>query len=114
MVTANVANNLKAENYARMLMPKGDFEISLNYALNDQEYPENNLNFLQQQNFFGDSLKNLIMSINGVERIEENHTVLAEPENVKLEEQRVELKGISEGDLDSLKGTLKRGSLDYN
>lgn len=51
MVTANVANNLKAENYARMLMPKGDFEISLNYALNDQEYPENNLNFLQQQNF---------------------------------------------------------------
>ncbi|MCQ5187674.1 hypothetical protein, partial [Streptococcus parasanguinis] len=42
MVTANVANNLKAENYARMLMPKGDFEISLNYALNDQEYPENN------------------------------------------------------------------------
>ena len=46
MVTANVANNLKAENYARMLMPKGDFEISLNYALNDQEYPENNLNFL--------------------------------------------------------------------
>lgn len=54
------------------------------------------------------------MSINGVERIEENHTVLAEPENAKLEEQRVELKGISEGDLDSLKGTLKRGSLDYN
>ena len=52
MVTANVANNLKAENYARMLMPKGDFEISLNYALNDQEYPENNLNFLQQLKFF--------------------------------------------------------------
>lgn len=114
MTTANVANNVKAENYARMLMPKGDFEISLSYSLNDMEYPENNLNSLQQQDFLGESLKNQIMSIDGVEHIEEKHTVLAEPKNVKLEEQRIEVGGISESNIDSLKGSLKRGSLDYN
>jgi hypothetical protein len=32
LAVANIANNITAENYARMLMPKGDFEISLNYA----------------------------------------------------------------------------------
>ena len=47
LAVANIANNITAENYARMLMPKGDFEISLNYAEDDQEYPENNLNIIQ-------------------------------------------------------------------
>ena len=32
LAVANIANNITAENYARMLMPKGDFEISLNYT----------------------------------------------------------------------------------
>lgn len=113
MVTANIANNVTAENYARMIMPKGDFEICLSYALNDQEYPENNLNLLQQQNLLGNDIQNQIMSIDGVTHIEEKHTVLAEPENVILEEQRIEVGGITENDLDSLKGSLKRGSLNY-
>ena len=63
LVVANIANNITAENYARMLMPKGDFEISLNYAEDDREYPENNLNIIQLQNPLNDDLKTKIMSI---------------------------------------------------
>ena len=114
LATANVANNVTAENYARMLMPKGDFEISLDYALSDQEYPENNLNSLQLRNLLGDNLKDQIMSLDGVEKIEENHTVPAKPENVKMEEPVITVGGVTEADLASLSGSLKRGSLDYS
>lgn len=107
LVVANIANNITAENYARMLMPKGDFEISLNYAEDDREYPENNLNIIQLQNPLNDDLKTQIMSLDGVESIDEKHTVLAEAENVVLETQRTEVGGISENDLLSLNKSLK-------
>ena len=97
-----------------MLMPKGDFEISLNYAEDDREYPENNLNIIQLQNPLNDDLKTQIMSLDGVESIDEKHTVLAEAENVVLETQRTEVGGISENDLLSLNKSLKRGTLDYD
>ena len=32
LAVANIANNITAENYARMLMPKGDFEIKIGRA----------------------------------------------------------------------------------
>ena len=53
-------------------MPKGDFEISLNYAEDDREYPENNLNIIQLQNPLNDDLKTQIMSLDGVEGIDES------------------------------------------
>lgn len=114
LAVANIANNITAENYARMLMPKGDFEISLSYAVDDREYPENNLNRIQLQNPLNDELKMKIMSLDGVERIDEKHTVLAEAQNVVLETQRIEVGGISENDLSSLNKSLKRGTLDYD
>lgn len=114
LAVANIANNITAENYARMLMPKGDFEISLSYAMDDREYPENNLNRIQLQNPLNDELKMKIMSLDGVERIDEKHTVLAEAKNVVLETQRIEVGGISENDLSSLNKSLKRGNLDYD
>lgn len=114
LAVANIANNITAENYARMLMPKGDFEISLSYAVDDREYPENNLNRIQLQNPLNDELKIKIMSLDGVERIDEKHTVLAEAQNVVLETQRIEVGGISENDLSSLNKSLKRGTLDYD
>jgi ABC-type antimicrobial peptide transport system permease subunit len=113
LATANISNNLTAENYARMIMPKGDFEISLSYALDDKEYPENNLNSIQQQSPLGDSLQNYIKSIDGVENVEQKHTVMAEVNNVQLEEQRINVGGISKNDLASLRSSLKHGSLDY-
>lgn len=113
MIAANVANNVTAESYARIIMPKGDFEISLNYAINDQEYPEKNLNFIQQENLLGDNTKNELLSIDGVESIEEKHTVLADTTYKSLEEQRFEISGVNGKDLDILKASLKRGSLDY-
>lgn len=114
LAVANIANNITAENYARMLMPKGDFEISLSYAVDDREYPENNLNRIQLQNPLNDELKMKIMSLDGVESIDEKHTVLAEAKNVVLETQRIEVGGISENDLSSLNKSLKRGTLDYD
>ena len=91
-------------------MPKGDFEISLNYAEDDQEYPENNLNIIQLQKPLNDDLKTQIMSLDGVEGIDEKHTVLADAENVVLETQRIEVGGIRENDLLSLNKSLKRGT----
>lgn len=114
LAVANVANNITAENYARMLMPKGDFEISLSYAVDDREYPENNLNMIQLRNPLNDDLKMQIKSLDGVESIDEKHTVLAEAKNVVLETQRIEVGGISESDLLSLNKSLKRGTLNYD
>ena len=54
------------------------------------------------------------MSLDGVEGIDEKHTVLADAENVELETQRIEVGGISENDLLSLNKSLKRGTLDYD
>ena len=114
LAVANVAHNITAENYARMLIPKGDFEISLSYAVDDREYPENNLNMIQLRNPLNDNLKMQIKSLDGVESIDEKHTVLAEAENVVLETQRIEVGGISENDLSSLNKSLKRGTLNYD
>lgn len=61
-----------------------------------------------------EDLKTQIMSLDGVESIDEKHTVLAEAENVVLETQRTEVGGISENDLLSLNKSLKRGTLDYD
>ena len=61
-----------------------------------------------------DGLKTQIMSLDGVEGIDEKHTVLADAENVELETQRIEVGGISENDLLSLNKSLKRGTLDYD
>lgn len=113
LATANIANNVTAESYARMFIPKGDFEISLDYSLNDKEYPENNLNEIQQINPLNDDLRSVIKSIDGVESIEQKHIVMADVKNIQLEEQRIDIGGINESDMDFLKSSLKRGSLDY-
>lgn len=73
-------------------------KLALIMLRTDQEYPENNLNIIQLQNPLNDGLKTQIMSLDGVEGIDEKHTVLADAENVELETQRIEVGGISEND----------------
>lgn len=70
MSMAGVTNSLRAEDIARREIPQGDFRLTLDGEMNDTEYPENNLDSLQKQNYFSDEFIERITSIDGVTQVE--------------------------------------------
>ena len=80
MSLAVVLGSMRAEDLARRNISMGDFRLSLEYSTNDKEYPENNLDLLQQQNIFSEEFVKNIENIDGVQEIEREHTVLISSE----------------------------------
>ncbi len=76
MSFAGIINSMSPEDIARREIAEGDFKIAIDYSRNDAEYPENNLDSIQQQNPLNEELKSAIMNIDGVENITESDAVL--------------------------------------
>lgn len=116
MSLAGVMNSMQAEDIARRQIETGDFRLSLDYSMNDQEYPENNFDFLQQQNIFDESLIENIRSIDGVQEIQRGHTALIGsdyPSEIFLDGRRTTLSPIDKTKAEEYQKEIGRGEIDY-
>lgn len=116
-----VLSSVSAEDMARREIPEGDFRISLDYSLNDREYPENNLESLVQQNYFNDDFLAQLSAIEGVEKIERAHGKISSScdrsalyIDLDGEPTRLTLSYFTREDLDELNENLLQGTIDYD
>lgn len=117
-----VLSSVSAEDMARREIPEGDFRISLDYSLNDKEYPENNLENLVQQNYFNDDFLAQLSAIEGVEKVERAHGKISSYDNESStmytdldgEPTRLTLSYFTREDLDELNENLVQGTIDYD
>lgn len=75
VVVSNVAGNMDPGNEARRQVEKGDFHITLDAASNDNAYPENNLNHVQQLGLMGPEWQKELCSIEGVTDVEARKSI---------------------------------------
>lgn len=116
-----VLSSVSAEDIARREIPEGDFRISLDYSLNDREYPENNLESLVQQDYFNEDFLAQLSAIEGVEKIERAHGKISSScdrsalyIDLDGEPTRLTLSYFTREDLDELNENLLRGTIDYD
>ena len=114
-----VLNSISAEDLARRNIPRGDFRISLHYALHDKEYPENNLDSLVQGNYFNDAFLTQLLSIEGVESVEREHGRILSSSNMEStlyedHENRLQLSYFTRDEVAELNAYLNQGNIDYD
>ena len=117
MTVAGVMNSMSAEDIARRNVDMGEFKLTLDASLNDQEYPENNLDSLQKQNMFHEDFLNRIRQIDGVKDIIKTSRVLVRSDfdtDMFREGKRITLSPFTREDIGKMKEDLKRGELDYD
>lgn len=116
---AAVMNSCRVEDLARRNILEGEFRISLDYAHNDKEYPENNLDALVRQEYFSEAFLERLSSIEGVESVKRapgiilsstdmESTLFAESNN------RVAISCFTREDLPELNEQLVSGDIDYD
>lgn len=114
-----VLSSISAEDIAKRNIPRGDFRISLDYALHDKEYPENNLNSLVQENYFNDAFLAQLLSIEGVESVEREHGRVLSSSNKESilyedHENRLQLSYFTRDEVADLNAYLNQGNIDYD
>ena len=116
MSLAGVLNSMRADDIASRELEESDFKLSLDYALNDQEYPENNLENLQQQDLLSDGLVEQIEAMDGVERVRRVYEIPAGSQYAsELFEkgQHITVSPLTEEKAETYEQDVKRGVLDY-
>ena len=117
MSLAGVMNSMSAEDIARRSIETGDFRLSLDYAANDAEYPENNLDQLQLQNLFSPAFVSGIEGIDGVEGVQRTQTVLIGsdyPSELFKDGRRATLSGFDREKAEAYRKETERGEIDYD
>lgn len=69
MVLANLAGNMDPEYDARRSILYGDYQLELDYSLDDSAYPENNLDAVLADNPMNEQLLERIRQIEGVKEV---------------------------------------------
>lgn len=116
---AAVMNSCRVEDLARRNIQEGEFRISLNYAHNDKEYPENNLDALVQQNYFSEEFLAQLSSIEGVESVTRapgNILASTDEESAFFEDvqDRLPISYFTREDIPELNEQLVSGEIDYD
>ncbi len=117
MSLAVVLGSMRAEDIARWTISTGDFRLSLDYSTNDKEYPENNLDSLQQQNFFSEEFVKSIENIDGVQEIKREYKVLFSseyPSELFEDNLRLTMGMMDEEKAEEWGKITKRGEIDYD
>lgn len=116
MSMAGILNSMRAEDMADRELEGSDFKISLDYALNDEEYPENNLENINKNNPFSAELMKQIRNIEGVEEIRAVKQVPVSSDYQSLlfeESSHISISPFDEEKAELYNKELKRGKLDY-
>ena len=117
MSMAGALNSISAEDMADRELEGSDFKISLDYALTDEEYPENNLENISKNNLFSDELIGQIEDMDGVEEVRTLCRVSASSDNpaqLFKEEPRLTISVLTEDKAEEYGKEVKRGELDYD
>ncbi|MDE7017338.1 MAG: ABC transporter permease [Lachnospiraceae bacterium] len=117
MCLAGVLGSMRAEDLARRNIEWGDFRLGIEYSRNDKEYPENNLNLLQEQDIFNDTLIENMKNIDGVEEIVRSERILiASGHAAEIFENgnRVDMSCMDREKAKQWQREVKRGNLDYD
>jgi len=69
VVLANLVGNMDVEYAARETVPKGEFQLTLTYYLDDIAYPENNLDYILSHNPLNEDILNKVKNIPGVTEV---------------------------------------------
>lgn len=77
VILANCIGNMDSEYAARGEVECGQFQIELEYYLEDEAYPENNLDFILKHNPLNDRLIERIKGIDGVTEVKTRNILLA-------------------------------------
>ena len=112
VVLANIVGNMDAEYDARRQVEKGDFYITLDCALDDPAYPENNMNHVQQQNPMGEDWLASLRNIDGVTKVETRKEIMVRVENVNSDDNYDSIEVLSREDYQKLE--VEQGALDYD
>ena len=117
MTLAGVMSSMSSEDIARRNIDKGDFRLSLDYSVNDKEYPENNLDFLQQENIFNKEFVENIEKIDGVKSVERGHYLLVGsdfPSEVFKDGRRERITYMDREGAAEYQREVKKGEIDYD
>lgn len=117
MSMAGVLNSMSAEDIANRQLEGSDFKIDLEYALTDEEYPENNLENIAKNNPLSKEFVKNIEVIDGVEdtRVVREAPVSSEhPSELFAEERRVTVSALTREKAEEYSKDIERGSLDYD
>lgn len=113
VILANCVGNMDTEYVARGQVEYGQFQIELNYYLEDESYPENNLDAILKNNPLNQALVQKIRAIDGVTEVKSRNILLAEcngnKEDIAVLDQESFARtkkrtGFSEGDIDFQEG----------
>lgn len=69
VVMANLVGNMDEEYDARKTVPYGQYQIELDYAMNDKAYPKNNLENILKKNPLSDEQVQKIKAMDGVTKV---------------------------------------------
>ena len=117
MSLAGILSSMRAEDLARRTIRTGDFCLALDYEKNDKEYPERNLDSLQQRDFFKEEFLAEIMALNGVKEIAYDENVLTSsdyPVELFADSQRVNLSWFDREGAEAYRKILEQGEIDYD
>ncbi len=117
MSLAGILSSMRAEDLARRTIRTGDFCLALDYEKNDKEYPERNLDSLQQREFFKEEFLAEILALNGVKEIAYDENVLIgsnHPVELFADSQRVDLSWFDREEAEAYRKILEQGEIDYD
>lgn len=117
MSLAGVLGSMREEDIARRSIPEGDFNLYLDFSLNDKVYPENNLDSLQTRNIFSEEFVETIENIPGVESVERGEKILISseyPSELFEDGNRVSMSYIDREQAGKYQNDLERGEIDYD
>ena len=117
MSLAGVLSSACAEDMARMIIRTGDFQLGLDYERNDKEYPERNLDSLQQKNFFNKEFLQEIRNLDGVKEIVYDDAVLIDsdfPSVLFADSRRITLTWFDREGAEEYRKILRQGEIGYD
>ena len=116
MSLAGILNSMSADDIADRELEGSDFKISLDYDLNDDTYPENNLENINKNNPFSDDMLRGILTTKGVEDVRSVHSIPASSDYKSLlfEEGRISVSEFDRKKAEEYQGKIELGSIDYD
>lgn len=111
VVIANFTGNVNTRYDARKQVPYGQFQIDLSYSINDQAYPENNLDSILKENPLDDELVEQIKKIDQVTDVQIRYMMYAYDKNGDL--QSIGVLSKKQFENEEYQGSLK-GNIDYD
>ena len=116
MSMAGILNSMRAEDIADRELEGNDFKIELDYDINDETYPENNLDNINKNNPFSDDLLRQILELDGVEGVNSVNEVPVSSDfpSSLFDEGRITISDLSREKAESYKDEIEKGSIDYS